>query len=129
MGRYGYSALAAVKLIESGKIKSPDTAWSIVTKKVFGKGTASQMKGCPRNTFLGLCEEGLVKGISAGLYTQSKKNKKYSVTAVRLLKEDPELAKSTKFLWKAVKKELNITIQHNDQMDVVITLWENDYIM
>ena len=34
-----------------------------------------------RGAFLGLCEEGLVKGIPAGKYSASKDNKQYAVRA------------------------------------------------
>jgi hypothetical protein len=46
---------------------------------------SAQKKGCPRGAFLGLCEEGLVKGIPAGNYTTSKDNKAYAVRAAELL--------------------------------------------
>lgn len=32
---------------------------------------SSQVKGCTKGTFLGLCEEGLVKGIPKGNYTKT----------------------------------------------------------
>lgn len=41
---------------------------------IFGEST-SQRKGCPKGVYLGLCEEGLVKGIPKGKYTKSKKIK------------------------------------------------------
>ena len=48
---------------------------------------SAQKKGCPRGAFLGLCEDGLVKGIPAGNYTVSKDNKAYAVRAAELLIE------------------------------------------
>ena len=49
--------------------------------EIFGEGNASQKKGCPRNTFLGLCEEGLrIKGsknIIRKQYRQGYKAKKF----------------------------------------------------
>jgi hypothetical protein len=45
------------------------------TKEIFGEGTWGQIKGCPKNTFLGLCEEGIVKGVNKGNYLIRKKIK------------------------------------------------------
>ncbi len=72
--------------------------------------------------FLGLCEEGLVKGIPPGDYTESVKNKQYAVDAVRLLRLDPALAGDKMSLWQGVLGKR--TIVHNDQMAVVASLWE-----
>jgi hypothetical protein len=55
-------------------------------------------KGCPKGTFLGLCEEGLVKGIPKGNYTKSVKNKKYAIKAVTVLKQNKHTTFSPKEL-------------------------------
>ena len=50
--------------------------------KMFGEATTAQIKGCPKNAFLGLCEEGLVVDIEKGYYTErstSHKNKDYAI--------------------------------------------------
>ena len=77
--------------------------------------------------FLGLCEEGLVKGIPPGDYTKSVKNKQYAIDAVRLLRLDPTLAGSKKLLWQEAIGERRI--KHNQQMDVVVMLWERGLLM
>jgi hypothetical protein len=80
----------------------------------------------PRGAFLGLCEEGLVKGIPAGKYAASKDNKAYAVEAVALLTEDARKW-STGELWRAVSNDP--VKAHNSQMDVVMALWKNDLIV
>jgi hypothetical protein len=60
MGKYGQAAISAVSFIQSGLVKRPLEAWMEATKEIFGEGTWGQIKGCPKNTFLGLCEEGIV---------------------------------------------------------------------
>lgn len=126
MGSYGKAALKAVKLHTSGKAKSPSDAWEKATIKMFGQGTSSQKKGCPRNAFLGLCEEGLVKGIPSGNYTMSKKNKEYAIKAVKILQGAPKLSSNSKTLWnKVIKGGQKV---HNQQMDIVIALWNNNLI-
>jgi hypothetical protein len=124
MGKYGNAAIKAVNLVKSGSVKSPINAWERATSEIFGEGTSSQDKGCPRGAFLGLCEEGIITGIPAGNYTRSIKNKEYALKAIRLLKEGPEITQTE--LWgKVVESE---GIKHNEQMDVVISLWKNGLI-
>lgn len=124
MGKYGETALLAVKLIESKQASTPREAWKKASTEIFSSGT-SKDKDCPRSTFLGLCEEGCVRGIEPGKYTKSLDNKAYALQAAELLVKDPSLSQSPSTLWKAI----NIQKSHNSQMDVVITLWNNDLIM
>lgn len=126
MGRYGKAAIHAVDLVVSGKIEYPDDAWEIATNDIFGKGTSAQNKGCPKGAFLGLCEEGLIKGVPAGSYTKSKKNKAYALKAVQILKESPAIRFDKRELWNKVMAGEDK--KHNEQMDVVTSLWINDLI-
>ena len=127
MGKYGEAAVKAVKLLGSGKVESPREAWEKVTIEIFGGKTSGQRKGCPRDAFLGLCEEGLVKGIPAANYTKSKKNKGYAIKAVQILKEKPELAYDQNELWIKVLEKADKV--HNQQMDVVTALWNSKLLV
>ena len=98
--------------------------WSNSAKEIF-ETKSSQEIGCPKGTFLGLCEEGLVKGIPKGSYTRSVKNKKYALKAVEILKQNRQTTFSSNELWE--KLDLGEK-RHNSQMDVVIALWENELI-
>jgi hypothetical protein len=126
MGKYGISAVEAVRLYTQRVAHSPRDAWERATSSTFGAGTASQCKGCPRDAFLGLCEEGLVKEIEPGNYTQSEKNKRYAVDAVAILRQRPLLGASPGLLWSEVLQ--GESKKHNSQMDVVIALWRNGLI-
>lgn len=123
MNKYAQAAIEAAKLCSQDKQISPRTAWDQVTSHIFGKGTASQKKGCPRDAFLGLCEEGCVKDVPAGYYCDSIKNKRYALSALALLTGDSTLANNPPLvLWERVMKgEQKV---HNSQMDVVIALWK-----
>ena len=125
--KYGEAAIQATKLYTSKLVNSPQDAWEQATKNIFGEGTSSQKKGCPKGAFLGLCEEGLVKGIPRGKFTNSTKNKDYAVLAVAILKNNTSLASDTSALWKSVLR--GIEKQHNSQMDVVTALWNNGFII
>jgi len=86
----------------------------------------ARKKSRPRAAFLGLCEEGLVKGVPAGHYTASKDDKDYAVRAAALLAETTQ-SWSTNSLWQAVAKDP--AQKHSSQMDVVLALWKNDLIV
>ena len=131
MNKYGQAARKAVSLLQSGQATAPSDAWKQATSTIFGNGTSSQEKSCPRDAFLGLCEDGLVKGVGPGSYTDSVKNKDYAVTAARFLKANPSLNNLGNLgLWMRVLKHLNksTTKAHNQQMDVVRTLFSNGLI-
>jgi hypothetical protein len=126
---YSTAAIKAARMVNETKI-SPIEAWKKAVLKVFYHSKSSQQKRCPQNTFLGLCEEGVIKGMSAGKYTRSDLNKKYGITAIKILAR----SKSNEFtpinLWKEVLKELNADLQkkHNSQMNVVLALWDEGLI-
>ena len=85
-------------------------------------------KGCPKNTFLSLCEHGHIKGIPAGhyLYSYSCKEYDYAKIALLLLREKPLLCDTPDILWTEVMKKggFDITKTHNHQMYVVCYLWK-----
>ena len=63
MNKYGRAAVDAVVIIKDGHLSDPIAAWEKAMQTIFSKGTASQKKRCPRNTFLGLCEDGMINGV------------------------------------------------------------------
>jgi len=119
MGRFRTAAVIAAKTTRDRKI-NPIEAWVEAVKDA-GLSSSSQKKGCPKNTFLGLCEDGLIIGVKPGEYTKSKKNKAYGVNAVTLLRKNPELANKQNELWR--KACGDPVKSHNSQMDVVVALW------
>ncbi len=126
MSKYGKAAIEAAKLATSKKGLDPINAWQKATVKVFGKGTPSQLKSCPRGAFLGLCSVGLIKDLASGNYTRSKKNKKYAIDAITLLRKNPGLVSDKVRLWNEVVR--GSSKSHNEQMGVVIALWDNGFI-
>jgi hypothetical protein len=121
--KYGLTALKSVQNFKDSY--SIIEIWSRSTKEVFPLSKSSQEKSCPKTTFLGLCKEGLVKGIPKGNYTKSVKNKEYATRAVAILKQNTQTTFSPKELWD--KLELGDK-RSNSQMDVVLALWENGLI-
>lgn len=127
MNKYGKAAINSVYLITSNQVDIPKLAWDQATTNIFGKNTPSQKKGCPKNAFLGLCEEGKIKGVRNDKCTTSKKNKEYALRAIEYLSNDPTLVSNKKLLWENVTN--GDKKSHNSQMDVVIALWINDLII
>ncbi len=123
--RYGEAALLATRPGSSVDI-SPVARWESAMERLYPTSPAARKKGCPRGAFLGLCEEGLVRGIPPGRYTSSRDNKAYAVRAAALLAEGKQ-SWSTSTLWRAVTDDPEKT--HNSQMDVVMALWKNDLIV
>jgi hypothetical protein len=124
ISKYGNAAVNAVEyMIKQGE-KTPRAAWNRAAKELF-VSESSQKKGCPRATFLGLCQKGLVKSIPEEDYTTSVKNAEYGEKAVKLLKDNSELATDKMVLWKKIT---NGAVKHNSQMDVVIALWNEGLI-
>ncbi len=119
--RYGEAALLAAEPAFSAD-KNPAARWQSAVERLYPTSLSARRKGCPRGAFLGLCEEGLVKGIPPGEYTVSKNNKAYAVNAAGLLAEGKQKWSVTE-LWRAVTNDPEKT--HNSQMDVVLALWKN----
>jgi hypothetical protein len=126
MAAFGSAAVRAVK-IYADKVNL-STAWDKACKELKFSDSLRK-KGCPKNTFLGLCEEGLVDNVPKGNYTKSVKNKSYGIAAVKVLTKNPSLANNADNLWDAILEEVpNRCKKHNGQMDVVIALWLNNMI-
>ncbi|OQX57530.1 MAG: hypothetical protein B5M52_07215 [Helicobacteraceae bacterium 4484_230] len=126
MGKYGEVAITAVGMIGSKIAIDPVEAWRLAALKVFPNSESSRKKGCPKSTFLGLCENGYIVNVAAGSYTRSEKNKEYAVKALDLLADNSELALDKNKLWKKVMN--GVEKKQNGQMDVVTALWNNGMI-
>ncbi|MDO6600643.1 hypothetical protein Q4536_10890 [Tenacibaculum sp. 1_MG-2023] len=123
MNKYGQTVLKALNNFKDSY--SIVECYDLTAKEIF-ETKSSQEKSCPKNTFLGLCEEGLVKGVPVGNYTTSVMNKEYAIQAVEILKRSPTKIFTPKELWK--KLELGDK-KHNSQMDVVWVLWSEGLIV
>ena len=123
--RYGEAAILAASMETYGKALTPAMRWREATKKLYPTSPSAQRKGGPRFAFLSLCEAGLVKGISAGQYAPSNKQKAYALRAAGLLKSGTH--NSVSALWREVTDGEEVA--HNSQMDVVLALWKNGLIV
>jgi hypothetical protein len=115
--------LKAVRTYTTGRTDSIIDAWDSAIAEIFPGSLSSQTKGCPRGTFLGVCESGVVVGVPGGQYTKSAKNKAYGLKAVATLRENPHFANDVIALWKQIMNGESKFPNH--QMDVVTSLWKN----
>ena len=122
MACFGCVAVVAAKLLENSI--DPCEAWNTACER-FALSESMQKKGCPKNTFLGLCSEGWIKNVPKGYYTKSIKNKGYGIAAVKWLLAHKGLPQSPQSLWDAIGHPC----KHNQQMNVVLALWENNFIL
>jgi hypothetical protein len=126
MSRYAKATLNAVKRIENGE--TPPLAWENATVELFGKGSSFQRRGCQKGAFLGLCEEGCVKGVPKGSYLATRaanKNKQYALAALKLLKQEQAIPEDWRAFWQKVP---GTTKSMNGQLDVLFVLAEAGYI-
>jgi hypothetical protein len=123
--RYGEAALMAARQGNMTEV-DPVARWQAAMERLYPTSPIARKKGAPRGAFLGLCEQGLVKGIPVGNYSATKLNKDYAVRAAELLLAGA-LNPSRSTLWRAVVGDSST--EENGQMDVVLALWKNNLIL
>ncbi len=118
MSKYARTAVDAAQRCGHGV--EPSDAWEQASIGVFGRGTSSQLKSCPRSAFLGLAGAGLIVGVPPGRYTRSESNVRYAVEAARHVLTTPGASPTASELWAIAMR--GDTKRHNAQMDVVLGL-------
>src|SRR5260370_15417165 len=121
MGKFGQAAILATECVAS-KGLAPREAWDFGIAQL-SASASSQVKSCPRNAYLGLCEAGVVVGIKAGPYgAPNNKNGQYALNAYRILKSNPNRPPANTALWtQATAPDVLV---ENQQIDVVVSLWK-----
>ncbi len=104
MSKYAELATRAVGLMLWEPNTDPREAWERAGLEVFPHSASAREKGCPKSTFLGFCEEGLVPGASPGTYTRSVLNKGYGLRALAAVRRNPGLLDEDARLWRDRKR-------------------------
>lgn len=118
--KYGSIAVSYAKELIKMKQSPSEDGWEKEARSVFAKESYVK-KGCPKDCFLGICEEGLITGIPKGIYTKSKKNKAYGISAIKILRDNDEYKNHPKQLWEMIP---GAPETYNHQMQVVCALWK-----
>jgi len=119
--KLGRIAVLATELIQGGNANNPRDAWDMAVTELYGKTEINNFKGFPRDAYLGLCEEGEIEGVLPGEYTGSKKNKKYALKALKILRKHLEFEDNVRALVQ--QKKVN-----KDIMSIVIALWREGMV-
>jgi len=122
MNLFGKCAILATKKMVDMSCSNPAEAWELSISEL-SKSPNTQAKGCPRNAFLGLCEEGLVRGIECGKYANLRENKEYALKAVKILAQTSKPFTASQ-LWRCIGEKG----KQDGQMDVVLSLWKNNLV-
>ena len=118
MGVFGM--LAVDTAIELGLYGgNPRGVWDKKAILQFGTKLSMVKKGCPKSTFLSLCEYGFIYGVAKGNYSDAKENKKITLDAMNIIKKFPHMGNNPKQLWDMVSGGKT----QNSQMDVICTLF------
>ena len=120
-----YGAAAVMAATRFSEVLTARDRWDKAAELIFPGQLESQKKSCPRSTFSGLCDEGLVKGIAATSQASAGKNKVYALKAVELLRNGHPPHDHVG-LWRAVLSGEKRA--YNQQMHVVVALWERGLI-
>ena len=132
MNIFANAATAAVNLMYTNPPLSPEDAWIQALKSLGAKQSVIE-KGCPKNAFIGLCESGQIKSIPAALNIKGGLNADYALDALlhlQTLSKQPATIEHSE-LWAHVMSLENRDIdkKHNQQMHVVLGLWNSGLIV
>lgn len=122
--KFGDVAVRAARLLRERARIAPREAWEQAARRVYLDCETSPAKGCPRDAFLSLCELGAVRGVPAGSYTRSVKNKEYIANALEAVREKESLLHNKERLWRTATR--NAEVRHNAQLDVLDALWRTE---
>ena len=125
--KYGRAAKIAAQLLFARAEIAPRVAWTRAVAEIFPESASSQNKGCPRDSFLSLCEFGAIKNVPGGAYTRSVKNKSYMRRALRALLAEPSLLHDESQLWQIAT--CNADTVANCQIEVLTTLWQEGLVL
>ncbi|MBK5071772.1 hypothetical protein I2492_01910 [Budviciaceae bacterium CWB-B4] len=124
MGIYGNTAVEVVKNYSDGQ--DLHIEWSNQVSK-FTSSKSSIEKSCPKCTFLGLCEEGLVVGIPKRKYLDlGNKNKNHAIMLYRIFKKKSELSSCE--LHKLYVIERGASLTNNGQADILVSLYKENLL-
>lgn len=95
-------------------------AWNRAAGKEI-ENTSSRIKGCPKETFIGLCESGILKKIPKTEISESR-NYQYALFAISEWKKNKMI--SCADMWRKVYNHFGLAKNHQGQLDVVEGLWD-----
>jgi hypothetical protein len=124
VNQFADAAIKAVKLYLEYTVTNPLEAWQ---KAIDGLSNSANVrkKSCPKNTFLGLCSDGFIRGILPDDYNAPDNAERiYARKAVEILRDNLSLANFPRKLWVEIG---NGGKCYDSQMDRVCALWKGGW--
>jgi hypothetical protein len=117
---YGDVAIQAVGLLKSNSSFEPESAWNKSLTHL-----KKPRKGCPKNIFILLCSNGLIKGISKSNHdNRIRENRDNLLTILRKLDFE-----NTDFrYYSTVWRDLGINKGHQGEIDILYALYQEDLL-
>lgn len=119
LNQYSYVAYDAYNYIIEKRMEPAD-AWDLAAEAII-KSESGRKKGCPRVTFIGLCNGGHLKNLSKADDINSK-NYEYARYSIEVWKANPDMSRDD--MWKKVQEKFNTTASHQGQLDVALGVRE-----
>src|SRR5262249_3329650 len=127
MSGYGELAVDVARRCAAEPTRSLASTWHEMAERAFPTKPSKWTKGCPKSSFLGLCEDGFVDQIPTGSYTSSIKNKGYAITAAIELCERKGVPDDWAEWWRIATHGSGISQNH--QLEVVSALWRKGLLV
>jgi hypothetical protein len=117
--QFASAAMLAYQFIIENNLSAAD-AWNKAAEmEIQSMGT--RIKGCPKETFIGLCESGILKKIPKKKISASR-NYEFALYAIKEWQKDQLISNSK--MWEKVSNHFGFAKNHNRQLDVVEGLWD-----
>ena len=118
MSKYAQAAVDIVKRCQNAQSPDLKSEWDKSMMEMYPNQEPARTKSCPRNAFLGLCESGMVAGISKESYgvSEGNRNKRYAVKAAHLVLDGQT---DKKAIWESVREKAKTP---NSQVDIVLAI-------
>lgn len=123
---YGKAAVLAANELKKNPEANPREVWKKSVSK-FSKSESSINKGCPRTTFLTLCDLGLIDNNLKGDTIRRSKNVGHTINMVNYIKSKNGLVSSKEEIWDAIQ-EPESKLNSNEQHSVVFALLESNLL-
>jgi len=121
---WGEIAVHAAEIIEDGAVSDPLAAWENAVQDMGMPSSRAPQASLARDTFLWLCETGVVYGVTPCGYTASGKVKQCVQDALKQIRVNPLVADHPDQL----KKKTQTDDASKSMIDVILALWDNGLI-
>lgn len=122
MNIFEKTTLKAVEILNNNSSLVPSEAWLLAISS-FTSSSSMIKKSCPKNTFIDLCNSGLIRGIKEKDTFNISENGRMILKVYDLLNKNNWQIQNKKLFWyQAFNKE------YENQLDILLILKENNLL-